>query len=160
MGVKVKGRMTFRTAAVLFFLSAAYEIFNLSNSVPLLGAIRSGLPALLYHMGYVALYGAVGFGLWQAKKWGYRLVFIATAVYTLDRVQLMVDRELLVEAFMRSLGFYRDALQGVDTAALVQALNLMFLFTIGCWWGFAAYTLFRRGYFGIGVRKSSDPNSF
>ncbi len=144
-----KGTFTFRTAAVLFVLSAAFELLSVTSEVPLLGAIRGGLSADVYHIVYVLLFLTLGIGLWSAKKWGYKLVFITTALYTLDKLQFMLSRQT-VEAFITTqMGGYENELQaqGINAGLIMEVLVLMSVVVVLCWWGFAWYTYIRRDYF-------------
>jgi hypothetical protein len=130
-------------------LSAVFELLSVTSEVPLFGAIRNGLSADIYHIVYVLLFLALGVGLWSAKKWGYMLVFITTALYTLDKLQFMLSRQV-VEAFIATqMGGYESELQaqGINAGLIMEALVLMSIVVILCWWGFAWYTYVRRDYF-------------
>jgi len=147
-----KGTFTFRTAAVLFVLSAAFELLSVTSEVPLFGAIRSGLSANIYHIVYILFFLALGVGLWGAKKWGYALVFITTILYTIDKLQFILSRQT-VEAFITAqMDGYQSELQaqGIDAGLIMEALVLMSIVVILCWWGFAWYTYIRRDYFQAG----------
>ena len=144
-----KGTFTFRTAAVLFVLSAVFELLSVTAQVPLFGAIRGGLSADAYHIIYVLLFLTLGVGLWGAKKWGYTLVFVTTALYTLDKLQFMLSGQA-VEAFITTqMGGYESELQaqGIDAGLILEMLILMNVVVVLCWWGFAWYTYIRRDYF-------------
>jgi hypothetical protein len=146
-----KGTFTFRTAAVLFVLSAVFELLSVTSEVPLFGAIRGGLSADVYHIIYVLLFLALGVGLWGGKKWGYALVFITTALYTLDKLQFVLSSRA-VEAFITTqMGGYESELQaqGINAGMILEALILMSLVVVLCWWGFAWYTYIRRDYFQV-----------
>jgi hypothetical protein len=146
---KKKGQFTFRTAAVFFILSALFEMLSFPSQPLLFGAARGGVVAAVYHLAYLALFVALGIGLWSGQGWGYPLVFVATAVYTLDRLQMLFSWQALESFIVSQLGGYESALQarGVDAALLVQAVMLISIVVILCWWGFAAYTYLRRDYF-------------
>ena len=146
-GTGSKGRTTFRIASVLFLLSAVLEIAAISTAAPLLGVFRSGLAAALYHLFYTALYLALAVGLWRASRWSYRLVFAATAIYTLDKLQYIIYRQSIFNELMRQAGGYRQLLQMVDRQLLLQAMVLMAVLFTACWWGFAIFTYLRRDYF-------------
>lgn len=146
---KKKGRFTFRTAAVLFVLSAVFEILSISSETLLLGAIRGGVIAGVYHLVYVALFAALGVGLWSGRSWGYPLVLVTTVVYTLDKLQFVLSRDALETLVTNQLAGYENELQlqGLDTALIMQAIVLMSITVVLCWWGFALYTYLRRDYF-------------
>ena len=58
-----KGHFTFRTAAVLFALSALFEIVGITQLVPLFGEFRGGTAALGYHLLYALLFLVLAIGL-------------------------------------------------------------------------------------------------
>lgn len=144
-----KGHFTFRTAGVLLMASAALELFTVTSEVPLFGEIRGGIGAGIYHVVYAALFLALGMGLWSARKWGYALVFVTTAIYTLDKLQLVMGHQALgayVRAQMTGLESQLQS-QGIDETLIMQAIVLMAIVVVLCWWGFALYTWWRRDYF-------------
>jgi hypothetical protein len=144
-----KGHFTFRTAGVLLMASAALELFSVTSEVPLLGEVRGGIAAGIYHLVYAGLFLALGMGLWSAKKWGYTLVFVTTAIYTLDKLQLVLGRQALDTFIRAQFAGYESQLQaqGIDAALVMQAVVLMAAVVVLCWWGFALYTWWRRDYF-------------
>ena len=101
MTAATKGKWTFRTAAVLFVISALTELVPPTAPVPLFGAMQGDPAALFYHVFYAGLYVGLGVGLWQAKPWGYTLVLFTTGVYTLDRLQLLLTRKAVLADLLR-----------------------------------------------------------
>lgn len=144
-----KGHFTFRATAVLLMASAVLELLSFTSEVPLLGEIRGGVSAGIYHGVYAALFLGMGVGLWSARKWGYTLVFVTTAIYTLDKLQLVLGRQALDTYIKTQFAGYESQLQsqGIDTALVTQAVVLMAIVVVLCWWGFALYTWWRRDYF-------------
>jgi hypothetical protein len=149
-----KGHFTFRTTAVLLMITAAFELWTVRNlsiigGEPLFGEIRSGLSVGIYHVFYAVLFAALGVGLWSAKKWGYALVFVTTAVYTLDKLQFILSRQAIENFIAQQMSGYEEVLQsqGVDSAFFMQAIMLASIIIVLCWWGFALYTYWRRDYF-------------
>ena len=144
-----KGHFTFRTTAVLLMVSAAFELLSLTAEAPLFGEIRSGIGVGIYHLAYAVLFTALGVGLWRARKWGYTLVFVTTAVYTLDKLQFILSRQAMENFIVQQMSGYEEALrsQGVDSALIMQAIVLTNIIIVLCWWGFALYTYWRRDYF-------------
>lgn len=147
MKTKGKGRTTFRIAAVLFLLSAAFELAGIFSATALLGAYRGGGVAALYHLVFAAIDLALGIGLWKAGRWAYRLVFAAALLTTLDKLQYIIYREAIVAEMIRKGGPYRQLLEAIDRQVFLQVLTLVVAVFTVCWWGFAAYTYFRRDYF-------------
>jgi len=147
-----KGQFAFRTAAVLFVLSALFEILSIGSETLLFGAFQGGVIAGIYHLVYVALFLALGVGLWSGKSWGYPLVFATTIIYTLDKLQILFGQQVLESLIAGQMAGYESELQaqGIDAALLLQAVILMSVVVILCWWGFAWYTYIRRDYFQTG----------
>ena len=144
-----KGHFTFRTTAVLLIASAVFELFSITAEEPLFGEISSGLSVGIYHVFYAALFVALGVGLWNAKKWGYALVFVTTAVYTLDKLQFVMNQQVMENFIKQQMSGYESVLQaqGIDSALILQTIMLTNIVIVVCWWGFALYTYWRRDYF-------------
>lgn len=144
-----KGHFTFRATAVLLMASAVFELISITAEEPLFGEIKSGLSVGVYHVFYAALFAALGVGLWSAKKWGYALVFVTAAVYTVDKLQLILNRQAMDDFIKQQMSGYEEVLQsqGVDSALFMQAIVLTSIVVVLCWWGFALYTYWRRDYF-------------
>ncbi|MGD2268836.1 MAG: hypothetical protein PVI06_00435 [Desulfobacterales bacterium] len=153
-----KGRITFRIAAILFFLSALLEIFSVTSNVPLLGALRGGIIAVVYHLVYIALFVGLGIGLWRATPWGYKLVFATTLIYTLDKALYLLYRDAMKAWLKRQFISYADIWQYIEIETFLNWITLVMLLFVACWWGFAGYTYLRREYFGLG-QKSDVPAS-
>ena len=147
-----KGRFTFRFAAVCFGLSALWELLSLQGDVPLFGQMIGGVGAVIYHALYVALFAWLAFGLWTGHWSGYYALLAASAVYTLDRLQLLFVGDLLTAQIRQQLAGNEGLLQQVGIDYLVEVLTLTIVTIVICWWGFVGYAYFRRDYFGI-VRK-------
>ena len=144
-----KGRITFRTAAVLFGLSALLEILSITSKVALWGALRGGVVAVIWHLVYFSLFLGLGVGLWRAKPWGYKLVFVGTLFYTLDKVSTLFYREFMKAWLMQQLSRYEDIWQLINIGFVLQMVTLIMLVFVACWWGFAVYTYLRKDYFGL-----------
>lgn len=144
-----KGHFTFRTAAVLIMVSAAFELLSLTAEEPLFGEIRSGIGVGIYHLAYAVLFTALGVGLWRARKWGYTLVFVTTALYTLDKLQFVMNQQVLEGFIKQQMSGYEDVFQsqGIDSTLFMQTIVLTNIIIVLCWWGFALYTYWRRNYF-------------
>lgn len=154
---KVKGRFTFRTTAVLFIVSAALEAASLTSEVPLFGAVRGGAAAIAYHSLYAGLFCAAAFGLWRAHPIGYAAVMAGAALYTLDRLLLLLDRTTL-EAYIDSqLAAYGDVARMLDPGKVIDLLTLATALFIAGWWGFALYTHLRRAYFSQASAPPAAP---
>jgi len=144
---RIKGKFTFQSAGVLFGLSAVLELYSINSPVPLFGDIRGGAVAVTYHLIYVALFFALGFGLYKARPWAYRLVFAATGLYTLDRMVYVLDRKALETYMAGLLRKYGLTVGAVEMSFILRVLMLAAVLSAACWWGFAGYTYLRRRYF-------------
>lgn len=144
-----KGYFTFRTTAILLVVSAAFDLLSITAEEPLFGEIRSGISVGLYHLVYAVLFTALGIGLWRARKWGYALVFVTAALYTLDKLQWVMNQQVMENFLRQHMSGYESVLQaqGIDNMMLMQAMTLTSIVVVLCWWGFAAYTYWRRDYF-------------
>lgn len=142
-----KGHFTFRTAAVFFFVSAVFELLAVGTPVPLFGELRGGAITLVYHLVYAALFVALGAGLWGARPWGYTLVFAATALYTLDRLQLLLSDAAMNAVVAQMQAEIGAAMPGIEMAPVSQALVLLLVLFVAGWWGFALYARWRQDYF-------------
>ncbi len=147
MSSPIKGKFTFRTAGVLFILSALFELFAINTGVPLLGALRTGAAAVGYHLIYVLLFSLLGYGLLRARSWAYRLLFVTTTFYSLDRMVFLLDRHLMQAYLNQQLAAYGDIASLVDMGLLLDVITVAALTAILCWWGFAWYAARRRAYF-------------
>ena len=147
MTVAIKGKWSFRTAAVLFIISALTEMVPPTAPVPLFGAMSGSAVALFYHLFYAGLYVGLGVGLWQARPWGYTLVLFTTGVYTLDRLQLLLFRKAVLADLLTKPGPIGEVLAAVDSHLLLTVFTAATLMILLCWWGFAVYAYLRRDYF-------------
>jgi len=149
MQTKAKGRTTSRTAAVCFMASAVFELMDITTPVPLLAGMRSGIAALGYHLVFTGIFLAMGIGLWTGKPWGYGAVMAGTAVYALDKAQMLPARQTFADFIAQQFTTptTREILNLVPKDLLLQVMTLAYLLLILCWLGFALYIHLRRAYF-------------
>lgn len=142
-----KPGQTIRIAGGFFVLSALYELISLPKEIPLFGELQGGVVATSYHLAYVALFLAMGIGLWIASRWGYRLMFIGTFIYTLDKIRYLLD----VPARELQLSFYLQGFEGLlgpsDHSSILQLMDIAAIVSLICWWGFLVYLYFQRKIF-------------
>ena len=62
MAVVQKGRFTFRFAAVLFGLSAIWDLLTVQGETILFGQVVGGMAVAIYHLIYVVLFAWLAFG--------------------------------------------------------------------------------------------------
>jgi hypothetical protein len=147
-----KGGFTIKSAGVLFILSGAYALLTLTSAVPLFGAMRGGLTAVCYNLGFAALFLGIGIGLMMGRHWGYQLVIGTTALYSIDKILFIFDKPAQ-EAYLAASGLTGELVTLLDApeADLVTMLNQMLITVsvtgLACWWGFALYIHLRRDYF-------------
>lgn len=140
--------LSMRFAAVCLMLAALSELLSVGDPIPLLGAMRGGAPALLYHLVYLGLFAAAGWGLWTAHARGPQLIYALTALYTVDKLVYVLDPGTMKAEVTHLLG---DT-SGVTTLFGQDMLDRMLIIHVAVilasWWGFALYVYLRRGYFG------------
>lgn len=157
MKPRIKGKFTFQSAGVLFVLSALLELFSIDSRIPLFGNVQGGIIAAVYHLIYVVLFFLLGFGLFKARPWGYRLIFAATALYTLDRMVYVLDQKALKTYLAALLGKYGVTVGVVETEFVLKAVMIAAVITVVSWWGFAGYAYLRRQYFQqTAIDKSAE----
>jgi hypothetical protein len=147
MAQNEKGRATIRIAAVLILASAVFEILNFNSAVALFGAVRVGAAALLYHFVFAALYVLTGIGMWAARQWGYRAFMATTAVYTIDKIQLVLFPQAFYDYIIQQLTVTREIVEMVPKEQLIRYFIIAYIVILLCWWGFALYIHMRRSYF-------------
>jgi hypothetical protein len=147
MAQKVKGRATIRTAAVLFLVSAVFEMMDFNSAAALFGSVRVGAIAVIYHLVFAAFYILSGIGMWTAKPWGYSAFMTTTAIYTIDKVQLILFREAFYDYILQQLTVTRDVVGMIPREQLIQYFMIAYIVLLLCWWGFALYIHTRRQYF-------------
>ncbi len=147
MAAKVKGRGTLRTAAVLFLASAVFEVMEFNSAAALFGSLRSGALAVLYHVVFAGLYALCGIGLWTAKQWGYAAFMATTALYTIDKLQLVLFPQAFYEYIIQQLTLTREIVGMIPKDQLLHYFMLAYGLLVLCWWGFALYVHVRRRYF-------------
>ena len=142
-----KSNLTIRTAGIFFLVSAIFEGLSWTSGIPLFGAIRGGAIAVVYHLLYFGLFLAMGIGLWAARPWGYRVMFIGTIIYSLDKVIYLLDRQARDAATREMLAGYGGMLDMVDPGSMQQIMTLFTMLMVVSWWGFLLYLYFRHNYF-------------
>lgn len=142
-----KGRVTIRTAGVLFLVSAVLEIMDFSSAVALFGGVRTGAAAVIYHLVFMAFYFLSGIGMWAAKPWGYCVFMTTVAVYTIDKVQLILFPQAFYDYIIQQLTVTREIVGMLPKEQLIQYFMIAYGVLLICWWGFALYIHLRRGYF-------------
>jgi hypothetical protein len=153
MQTNVKGRTTIRTAAICFLASAVLELLDLASPVPLLGGMRSGLAAVLYHLIFAAVFFGMGVGLWTGKTWGYGMVMAGTAAYSIDKAQMLLAPQTFYEFILQQFTSTstREIFAVVPKELALQVMTAAYLVVVMCWWGFAFYIHRRRSYFEQGA---------
>lgn len=150
----VKGALTFRVAAVFFFLSALLEVLSLTAAVPLFGDVRGGAWAAIYHGIYTALFVALGVGLLGGKPWGYRFLVAGTIFYTADRLRLVLDRAALEAWVRQSVAGYEEVFELVDLDSWIRLTVISCLLFVAAWWAFVLWARARKSWF---ERPSNPP---
>ncbi len=136
-----------RLAGAAFGISSLLELLSIGRAVPMFGALRGGVVAMVYHAVYVVLFAALFTGLWNAKTWGYRLLFIGTSFYTIDNLRFILDRAGMKAQIDEQLAVFASVRSMFDSEALMQLATITVITAVLCWWGFMWYARLRRSYF-------------
>jgi hypothetical protein len=147
----MKGRTTWRIAAVCFFASALFEVLDVFAPVPLMGGIRSGIAAMGYHLIFTAIFFVMGIALWTGPMWGYRAIMAGTALYSVDKVQMLFARQTFFDYLQQQFTTptTRDIMSLVPKELLLQAMTVAYLLILLGWWGFALYVHWHRSNFTL-----------
>ena len=142
-----KKNISFKIAGIFFAVSFAFELANITHETVIFGMTLSGGTAGLGHLFYALLYGFIGFGLWFGTCWGAFAVYIGTAVYSMDKLTYILNRNGIEQTMVNDLSYYNMALQPGEIETLVSLTILTVLIMVVSWWGFAIYTYVQRSYF-------------
>ena len=145
--MRPKGFYTIRIAAVFFLASAVFELASVGSQIPWSGAMRGGLPVVIYHVFFAAVFAATGVGLWTGTRWGYWTVFASTAIYSADKIRYLLDWQGRAAEILQ-LAAHTDLVEVLDMNLLLRMSALLAANFVVCWWGFAWYIYLRRAYFG------------
>jgi hypothetical protein len=153
MQTKAKSRTTIRSAAICFLASAVFELLDLASPVPLMGGMRGGLAAMLYHLIFSGVFLGMGIGLWTGRPWGYRMTMAGTAAYSIDKVQMLLAPQTFFEFILQqfSTPTTRQLFTLVPKELALQVMTAAYLVIVLCWWGFAYYIYRRQSYFEQGL---------
>lgn len=150
----MKGRFTFRFAAVCFGFSALFELFSLQDEALLFGHSVGGAGAVTYHLIYAALFAYLMAGLWEGARSGYYMLLATSAIYTVDRLQSVFVGDALAVLLRQQIAEHPQILQVISADDLVRTVTLTTFAMLAGWWGFVIYAYFRRDYFGINNKSA------
>lgn len=145
-GSVVRSSFTMLTTGWLLALSGAWMLVMCTSPVPLFGAVRGGVVAVLYNGAFGVLMLVMGYALAGRKPWALTATGAATAAYTLDKALFILDgparRASLVQSthLLNSLGQGMEPM--VDQVAVVMAASFL-----AGWWGLVLFIYLKRGYF-------------
>ena len=142
-----RGRLTLVTSGWLLMASGAFGMFSLSSGVPLFGAVRHGVVAVLYNGVTSGALLAMGVALAWRKRWAMRAVAGASVVYSLDKLLFLLDPSARAAALGES-DRLASGLLGPDVLSRLDALSVMMAvgFLVG-WWAFVGWLYLHRDYF-------------
>jgi len=141
------GFYTIRIAAVFFGLSAAVEVFTAGVPVPILGAMRGGVPAAAYHVAFAVIFALIGVGLWGPARWGRRGLLLGTVIYSLDRVRYVLDLPGREAELRHQFEGFPEILEAFSVGRLLAVGAALAGLFVLCWWGFVGYAWMRTEYF-------------
>ncbi len=141
-----RGSSIIKSSGGLFLLSSGLSLASVTSDVPLFGAMRSGGIALCYNLFFAMLFLGMGLGLIIGRSWGYWLFLAGTAVYSLDRLSFLLNKDTR-DAYLTASGVTQEVKSLVDMSMFDEGIFLATFITLLCWWGFAFYIYLRREYF-------------
>ena len=139
---------TILTSGWLLLLSGAWILLQCTSPVPLFGAMRGGVVAVLYNVMYGASLMSMGYAMAIRKPWALKATAIATAVYTLDKLIFILDSQARGAAMGESAQLLTLNEMGSGMGAMLDQVTIMtpVAFLAG-WWGLAIYIYMKRSYF-------------
>ena len=151
-GAAGRRSFTMLTTGWLLAVSGAWMLVTCTSPVPLFGAVRGGIVAVLYNGVFGVLMLAMGYALAGRKPWALTATAAATAAYTLDKVLFILDGP----ARRASLAEFATAqFSGPGMESMVdQVAVLMSVAFLAGWWGLVIYIYLKRGYFRSSRRQS------
>jgi hypothetical protein len=140
-----KPNPTIVTTGWLLLLSGGWSLMTLSSPVALFGTLRAGAIAVFYNGLFAILLSAMGYALVARKPWALSATWLASLLYTLDKLELLLDPSARAAALGEAASMIGELAPVVEQALLLSAL----LFLLG-WWGFVGYLYLKREYFRAG----------
>ena len=144
--------LTILTTGWLLVLSGAWTILTSTTPVPLFGAMRGGIVAILYNGALGASLLAMGYALGARKPWALLATAAATVFYTLDKALYLLD-PLARSASLKDSG-QMFAILGADLGTMTDRIAVMdqiaVMVSLSClaaWWGLVFYLYLKRAYF-------------
>lgn len=144
--VKPQRNLTMVTTGWLLVLSAAWMLVTCTSPVPLFGAVRGGVVAILYNGAIGLSFLAMGYALAARKPWALKATAAATILYTLDKVLFVLDEKARQASFGAESQLLDVMGEGMP-AMINQVSVLMSLAFLAGWWGLVVYVWLKRDYF-------------
>jgi len=135
---------------ILFVVSGVMEITSILSPVYQFGGKQTGLFAYTQHITYTILFLLMGYGLIKLKKWSPLVVYIATAIYTADRLLYIYTKTIMFEinTLIAMLPIEAELVYMLYPPDLIQqVVGGMYLLIVACWIGFAGYIFWKRSEF-------------
>lgn len=141
-----KGTLTIALTGWCFVFAAMLQVLSRSSDVVIFAAVQTGAAAMAYHLFYAGLYSASGVGLIIRRTWGYYVVMLTTAVYSLENLIFLIDTKTRSIYVKQDLGGAQiENLLGKDF--LDSSVIWPTWISLFSWWGFVVYLYFRRSSF-------------
>lgn len=132
---------TIASSGVLLLVSGVWSLVSLTTPVPVFGGL-TGAAALLYNAVMAATLVAMGFALVRRTPWAISAVWVASFVYTVDKVAFLLD-ESAQHASLAEL----EAAAGPLSALVQETARLVSFLCLLGWWGFVLFLYLKRDYF-------------
>ncbi len=141
-----RSNFTLQSSGWLLVLSGVWGLLTITGPVPLLGEVRGGAVAVLYNGVMAGALLTLGVGLARLRAWTLRAAWVASAVYTLDKLLFFLDGTARRAALAEGMQLLATLAPGMERMA-EQLTLLVSGFFLLAWWGFMAFVYVKRGLF-------------
>ena len=147
---KPRASRLFQNAGFFFFISAGFEFLSWNTPVRNVGQTFNGIWANAYHGFYALLFIGMAVGTRYQKKWAPRFIYIATAVYVLDKIIYLLTgtHKIEVSAMTADWEIVLTTYGGsMVPEQIIGSVVLIMITIMMCWVGFAGWVYYKRDLF-------------
>lgn len=137
---------TLLTSGWLLLLSGVWMAITITSPVPLFGAMRGGVVAVLYNGVFAASLFAMGLALATYKPWALNATWAASACYSVDKLLFLLDSGARKASLAESRALLNAFGASLETLLDQAMVGVSLLFLLG-WWGLVWVVWRRRGDF-------------
>ena len=147
-------KFTMLTSGWLLVLSGAFSLLTCTSPVPLFGAMRGGIVAVIYNVAFGVSLAAMGYALARRKLWALKATAFATAIYTADKLIMILDSRART-ALDQSPQLF-DSLDPGMVGMVDQIMVKISIAFLAGWWGLVIYILINRNYFSAKIPENKQ----